>query len=149
VIPVASPLVVLDAAAFDVLETPRGSELHALVRSTAARGGRVCCAAVTLAEVCRSRARTRRIEAALARSFGGQRIRVIPTDERLAKLVGTILHQARMGSDSIADAHVIAVCASADTAIVVTTDPEDIMSLASALPSCRIVTRRPEAPLPS
>lgn len=140
-------LVVLDAAAFDVLETRRGGELHALVRATAARGGKVCCAAVTLAEVCRSRAQTRRAEAALARRFGGQRIQVVPTDERLAKLVGAILHQASARSERIADAHVVAVCSGANSAIVVTTDPDDIMDLASALPGCRIVTRRPDATL--
>jgi hypothetical protein len=39
-------------------------------------------------------ARTRHVEAALARSHGGQRIRVVATDERLGKLVGAILHQA-------------------------------------------------------
>ena len=144
---VETPLVVLDAAAFDVLETRRGSELHALVRSTAARGGRVCCAAVTLAEVCRSRAQTRRAEAALARTSGGQRIRVVPTDERLAKLVGAILHHARAGSEYIADAHVVAVCSGADSAIVVTADPDDIVDLAPALPGCRVVTRRPDAAL--
>jgi predicted nucleic acid-binding protein len=142
-----TPFVVLDAAAFDVLDTPRGSDLRALLRRAAERGGRVSCAAVTLAEVCRGLARTRQTEAALARSHGGQRIRVVATDERLAKLVGAILHQAGRASDLIADAHVVAVCAPADAALILTEDPDDIAQLAVALPGCRIVTRRPEAPL--
>jgi len=72
---------------------------------------------------------------------------VVATEERLAKLVGAILHQADRGSDRIADAHVIAVCAPADAALILTEDPDDIAELAAALPGCRIVTRRPEAPL--
>jgi predicted nucleic acid-binding protein len=142
-----SPVVVLDAAAFDILGTPRDTDLRALLRRTAERGGRVCCAAVTLAEVCRGMARTRHAEAALARSHGGQRIRVVATDERLGKLVGAILHQAGLGSDRIADAHVVAVCAPSDAALVLTEDPGDIAELAAALPGSRIVTRRPDARL--
>ncbi|HZC42252.1 MAG TPA: hypothetical protein VE343_16355 [Streptosporangiaceae bacterium] len=142
-----TPLVVLDAAAFDVLGTKRGKALLSLLERTAQRGGRVRCAAVTLAEVCRGRARTSQAEASLARTHGGQRIRVIPTDERLAKLVGAILHQAGQGSEKIADAHVVAVCAPAAAAIVVTGDPDDIAELAPAVPGCRIVTRHPEPPL--
>jgi hypothetical protein len=49
--------------------------------------GDACCAAVTLAEVCRGRDRTRRVEATIARDRGGRRLTVVPTDERLAKLV--------------------------------------------------------------
>ena len=142
-----TPFVVLDAAAFDVLGTPRDSSLRALLRRTVERGGKVSCAAVTLAEVCRGLARTRQMEAALARSHGGQRIRVVATDERLGKLVGAILHHAGLGSDRIADAHVVAICAPSDAALVLTEDPGDIAELAVAIPGCRIVTRRPDAPL--
>jgi hypothetical protein len=73
---------------------------------------------VTLAEACRGLARTRRAEAAIARDRGGQRILVVPTDIRLAKLVGAVLHGAGHGSESMADAHVIAVCAGVDAAVV-------------------------------
>jgi predicted nucleic acid-binding protein len=107
----------------------------------------VRCAAVTLAEVCSGRARTRRVEAALARRRGGQRIRVVPTDERFARLVGAILHNTGAGSEHMADAHVVAACTTVDTAIVLTTDPGDIATLAAAVPGTRIVTRNPAAPL--
>lgn len=139
--------VVLDAAGFDHLDVPSGRALRGLLHRTVERGGEVCCAAVTLAEVCRGVARTRRVEMALARDRGGQRIQVVPTDERLAKLVGTILHTTASGSDLMADAHVVAVCAGADAAIVVTSD-HDILALAVAVPGTRIVTRTPalEAP---
>jgi predicted nucleic acid-binding protein len=138
-----SSRVVLDAAAFDVLDSPAGADLRGLLRRAAARDGEVCCAAVTLAEVCRGRARTRRTESAIARVHGGYRIRVVPTDERLAKLVGAILFDCAVGSEMIADAHVVAVCAGADSAAVVTSDPDDILRLAQAVRGVRILTRAP------
>jgi predicted nucleic acid-binding protein len=136
---------VLDAAAFDVLDTAKGGRLRALLEQTAVKGGDVCCAAVTLAEVCRGTARTRRVEAALIRNRGGQRIQVVPTDERLAKLVGAILHETDSGSERLSDAHVIGVCTGADAAVVVTSDPDDIAALATAVSGTRIVVRDPAA----
>jgi predicted nucleic acid-binding protein len=137
--------VVLDAAAFDHLDHPGGRRLRALLRRALERGGVVSCAAVTLAEVCRGATRTRRIDAALAQDRGGQRIRVVPTDVRLAKLVGTILHVTNGTSDRLADAHVVAVCAGSEAAVVITSDPHDIAELASAIPGTRILTRTPSS----
>ncbi|MGH9063248.1 MAG: type II toxin-antitoxin system VapC family toxin [Acidimicrobiales bacterium] len=134
---------VLDAAAFDVIDTAEGAQLRHLLRSVLDRGGDVRCAAVTLAEVCRGPDRTRRVEVAVTRDRGGQRVLVVPTDERLAKLVGTVLHAAGRSSDAMADAHVVAVCAGADAVVVVTSDPEDIAELATAIPGTRVMTRRP------
>ncbi len=142
-----SVAVVLDAAAFDMLDSEQATGMRALLRSAIDEGGEVRCAAVTLAEVCRGIARTRRVEAALARRHGGQRIRVLPTDERFAKLVGAILHDTGAGSEHIADAHVVAACTTVDAAIVLTADPGDIATLAAAVPGTRIVTRSPAAPL--
>jgi predicted nucleic acid-binding protein len=135
--------VVLDAVAFDVLDQPNRHKLWALIERSIVRDGDLCCAAVTLAEVCRGMARTRRVEATLARSHGGARIKIIRTDERLAKLVGAILHETGSGSEMLGDAHVVAVCAGADIAVVVTSDPDDINMLATAVRGVRIVTRTP------
>ena len=132
--------VVLDAAAFDHLERP---EVRALLRAAARRGGSVRTAAVTLAEVCRGAARTRTVESAIARSRGGRRILVVDTDVRLAKLVGSILHQAGAGSALLADAHVVACCTLAEQAIVLTADPDDLVRLADAVPGTRITVRHP------
>lgn len=103
------------------------------------------CPAVTLSEVCRGVARTRRVEVALARDRGGQRIQVVPTDERLAKLVGAIMYATGSDSSSLADAHVVALCSRGDGAVVITSDPQDIHRLAVAVPSTRIVARSPLA----
>ncbi len=139
-----NPAVVLDAAAFDVLDSRAGAPLRGLLREAATSGSPVCCAAVTLAELCRGVARTRRVEAALAREYGGRRVVAEPTDVPLAKLVGSVLYHAGADSSMIADAHVVAVAASvADAAIVVTGDPSDIRRLADALPGARILVRSP------
>ena len=137
------PRTVLDAAAFDLLDAPGGGAVRALLRRTLQAGGEVRCAAVTLAEVCRGAARTRRVEVALGRDRGGQRIRVVPTDERLAKLVGAILYDTDAGSDRMADAHVVAVAAGAGSAILLTSDPTDVAALATAIPGTRTVVRDP------
>ena len=134
---------VLDAAAFDVIDTPKGAALRYLLRGVLARGGDVRVAAVTLAEVSRGAGRTARAAAAVARDHGGDRILVIPTDEKLARLVGSVLHTTSRGSEHLADAHVVAVCATADVAVVVTSDPDDITALATAVPATRITTRLP------
>jgi predicted nucleic acid-binding protein len=134
---------VLDAAAFDVIDTDEGRAVRHLLRRVLERGGDVRCSAVTLAEVCRGRARTRRAEVAVARDRGGQRVLVVPTDERLAKLVGAILHTTGSSSERIADAHVVAACTGVDAAVVITSDPDDLRELAAAIPGTRVVTRSP------
>ena len=55
-------------AAFDVIDDSRASDIRALLRRTIDNGGEVRCVVVTLTEVCRGSARTRRVEAALRRS---------------------------------------------------------------------------------
>lgn len=45
------------------------------------------------------------------------------------------------------DAHFVAACATADAAIVLTADPGDIATLATAIPGTRIITRNPSSPL--
>lgn len=136
---------VLDASGFDALDSRDGRGVRRLLRRVLERGGEVRCAAVTLAEVCRGTARTRRVETAIARDRGGQRVQVVPTDERLAKLVGAILHEAARDSTDLGDAHVVAITAEAGVAIVVTEDADDIAVLSEALPGTRITTRTPQS----
>jgi predicted nucleic acid-binding protein len=134
---------VQDAAAFDAIDERDGKRLPHFIRLAADRGAQLACSAVTLAEVCRGEARTRRAEVAISRDRSGRRVMVVPTDERLAKLVGSILYATHSSSDRIADAHVVAICAGAAHAVVITSDPDDIIELA-AIPGTRIQVRRPE-----
>jgi len=46
------------------------------------------------------------------------------------------------------DAHVVAICADVDgVALVLTSDPDDIATLAGGLPGTRIITRSPVGPM--
>jgi hypothetical protein len=84
------------------------------------------------------------VETVLARGVDGDPIRIVPTDQRLATMVGDVLYRAKADSAALADAHVVAVAASvAETAVVVTADPGDILRLSASVPAARIVTRHP------
>lgn len=135
--------VVLDAGAFEVLNTRAGAKLRDLLAQTVSRGGEIWCPAVTIAEVARGTPRTRQVEAALSRSYGGEPVRVLVTDASLAKQIGAILYATEKGSESMADAHVVAACLGADVAVVATTDPDDIVELSAAVPGVKIMPRTP------
>lgn len=83
------------------------------------------------------------MEAAFARKHGGKRINVVNTDEHIAKLVGAILTETDSGTDRLADAHVVAACTPAESAIVLTSDPAGISALAAAIPGTRVLVRDP------
>lgn len=146
--------VVLDAAGLIDLAQPgrRGPSpfLRALLETAWERDREVLTPAVVCAEVCRGQARTRAVEALLARhSHDRSRrspIRVMPTTFDLARTVGTILHVGRAGSEDLVDAHLIALCLPAGGGIVVTSDPDDVARLAAPFPGLRIVTRAPRLP---
>ena len=108
----------------------------------AGRGREVITRTLVCAEVARGAARTRALEATVARHDrrrGEQpSLRLIDTDFTLARQVGAILHTTRSGSDRIVDAHVVAVCIPPGGGLVVTSDPDDITALAAAAPAARI-----------
>lgn len=100
--------------------------------------------AVVCAEVCRGVERTRTVEAAISRAgrpHGRSPVVVVETDFDLARQVGAILHATGSGTEDLVDAHVVAVCVPYGAGLVVTSDPDDIARLATALPGTRVVTR--------
>lgn len=138
--------VVLDADGLDALAGPSPpGAFRALLREALDRGRDVLVPAVVCAEACRGPARTRRVETALARHrpTRGQRppVVVVDTDFLLARQVGAVLHGAGAGSADLVDAHVVAVCARRGGGLVITSDPDDIVRLAAAVPAARVVTR--------
>lgn len=142
-----APLV-LDAAGLDAIAGARPSEtFRALLAEAHGRGREVIAPTVVCAEIARGAARTRALEAAVARHdrHRGEQppIRLIDTDFALARQVGNILASTRSGSDRIVDAHVVAVCLPAGGGLVVTSDPDDIARLASAVPAVRIRVTSP------
>jgi len=142
-----APLV-LDSAGLDAVAATRPPEtLRALLAEAHRRGREVIAPTLVCSEVARGPKRTRALEAAVSRhdrSRGEQpSIRLIDTDFSLARQVGAILHASRSGSDRIVDAHVVAVCVPSGGGLVVTTDPDDITALATAVPAARIRVIRP------
>lgn len=137
-----APLV-LDAAGLDALAADRPPDaLRALLAEAYRRDREVIAPTLVCAEVARGRARTRSLEAAVARhdATRGERpaLRLIDTDFALARAVGAILEATGSGSDRMVDAHVVAVCVPAGGGLVVTSEPDDIVELAAAVPAVRI-----------
>jgi predicted nucleic acid-binding protein len=138
--------VVLDAGGLEALvRVPPAEGFRALLLEAWRRQRDVLVPAVVCAEACRGVARTRAVESALARhrSNGGQRppVRVVDTDFDLARQVGAVLYGAGAAISDMVDAHVVAVAASSGGALVVTSDPDDMLRLAQSVPSARIITR--------
>ena len=140
------PPLILDADGLDALtEQPPPERLRALLAEAWERRSDVLLPALVCAECCRGAARTRAVEASLARHRENRAIRpavrVVPTDFELARRVGAVLHGAGASTADIVDAHSVAVASLQGRAVVVTSDPDDIRRLASAVPTVRIVTR--------
>ncbi|HEY2553602.1 MAG TPA: PIN domain-containing protein [Streptosporangiaceae bacterium] len=140
-----APLI-LDADGLDALtEEPPPARLRALLTQAWERGSDVLVPALVCAESCRGAARTRAVEAALARHRDTRAkrpaVRVVQTDFDLARRVGAILHAIGADTRDIVDAHSVAVASMHGRAVVVTADPADIARLASAMPIVRVVTR--------
>lgn len=142
---------VLDAAGLDALAAdlpPAG--IRSLLEECLRLRRAVLLPALVCAEVCRSRARTRSVEALLLRHSGNSpkhaRITVVNTDFRLARQVGALLGGAGRDSSSVVDAHVVALCVPFGGGLVVTSDPGDINAIAQAAPTVRVVTRSVDGP---
>ena len=138
----------LDAAGLDAVSVARPPVMmRALLAEAHRRGREVLAPTVVCAEVARGPKRTRALEAAVARHdrHRGERppIRLVDTDFALARQVGALLHAARRGSEAIVDAHVVAVCVPSGGGLVVTSDPDDIAGLATAVPAARIRVVKP------
>jgi predicted nucleic acid-binding protein len=141
-----APLI-LDADGLDALtEQPPPDPLRALLAEAWARKSDVLVPALVCAECCQGAGRTRAVEASLAQHRGSRAVRpavrVVPTDFDLARRVGSILHGATASTADIVDAHCVAVASLQGRAVIVTADPDDMMRLASVVPTVRIVTRR-------
>ncbi|MGW0183238.1 type II toxin-antitoxin system VapC family toxin [Nocardia sp. NPDC003345] len=141
--------VILDSAGLSAACEPKPPKrVQALLAEAYRRGSEVLTPAVVCAEVCRGVSRTRQVERLVARmprdGAAHRPVRIVDTDFELARQVGAILNSAKVGSRYLADAHVVAVCAQFGGGLVITSDPDDIMHLADAVPAARIITRSPE-----
>jgi predicted nucleic acid-binding protein len=131
--------VVLDAGALSALggrPARRNLEVRAALRAAERLGRDVVVPAVILAELYRGPRHSQVVDACLSRETG---IRVRDTDRPLARLVGGVLATARVGSEYLADAHVIAAAVDIGSGIALTTDPADLGRLAAAYATVTVV----------
>jgi predicted nucleic acid-binding protein len=123
---------VLDAGALDALGRSRGrrqQEVRAALIAALRRDMRTIVPAVILAELYRGPRHSAVVDSCLARE---PILEVRSTDRHLARIVGGVLARARVGSEHLADAHVVATAVEAGGGMVLTTDREDLGRLASA-----------------
>lgn len=83
---------------------------------------------LVLAELYRGRGRSAVMDALLSRETG---VLLRDTDRALARLVGGLLDAARVGSEHIVDAHVVAVAVERGGGALLTGDPVDLERLAA------------------
>ena len=122
---------ILDQAAVSAL-ADRPSEAQRQVRRAMVAAHRlrrdVTVPTVILAELYRGAGRNHMIDALLSRETKALELR--DTDRALARLVGGVLSAAGVGSEDMADAHVVAVAVEAGGGIILTVDEDDLRRLA-------------------
>jgi predicted nucleic acid-binding protein len=125
---------VLDSEAVAALA--RGGDQERTVRAalTAAseESADVVVPAAALAELYRGVAQDQAVDACLGADGG---IAVVATDRQLARRIGKILADARLGSEAHADASVVAVCAAAGGGLILTGDARKLTELSGGSPS--------------
>ncbi len=132
------PVIVLDTEALSVLASPkeRGASARraqAILAAAAIRNAPVRTSAGVLVEACRGRAR----DAAVNRVLN-QGVEVLPVDRGTARVAARLLADADLDSCSAVDAIVVATAIRLGGALVVTSDPDDLTSLASNHPDVEI-----------
>jgi predicted nucleic acid-binding protein len=135
-----SRCVVLDAEAMSALAraTPkrRQQEVRAALAAAVRLGRDVIVPAVVLAELYRGPSRSALVDACLSRETG---LHVRVTDLGFARLVGAVLAAARAGSELIVDAHVVAAAVEAGGGLVLTSDSDDLTTLAAPYRNVQVV----------
>ena len=131
--------VVLDAGALSALAGRPGRrslEVRAALRAAVRLHREVVVPSVVLAELYRGPRHNALVDACLSRETG---IQVRDTDRPLARLVGGVLAAARVGSEHLADAHVIAAAVELGGGLALTTDAEDLGRLAASYGNVTVI----------
>jgi hypothetical protein len=92
---------------------------------------------VILAELYRGPRHHQLVDSCLFRETG---VRTRDTDQRLARLIGGVLAGAGVGSDHLADAHVVAVAVETGGGLILTGDESDLQRLAAPYPNILVAS---------
>ncbi len=128
-------ILVLDSEAVWALcdrRTTRRDNVNAAMAEAASRHIDVVVPAVVLAELYRTTAKSAAVDSLLSRA---PIVRVAETDRALARRVGRVLSHARLGSEFIVDAHLVALGVERGAALILTGDSKDITKLAAPYPN--------------
>lgn len=131
--------IVLDSAAVDALASgipERRAGFRAAVAAAQRRGVPVSIPSVVLAELYRGRRYDSQMDSLLSRERG---IRLRDTDRSLARLVGTLLAGANLGSEAIVDAHVVAAALEHGGGVCFTSDASDLERIAAPYRNVTVV----------
>jgi len=131
--------VVLDAGALSALAGQPGHrslKVRAALRAAFRLNKEVVVPTVILAELYRGPRHNALVDACLSRETG---IQVRDTDRPFARLVGGVLAAARVGSEHLADAHVIAAAVELGGGLALTTDTEDLGRLAASYGNVMVI----------
>ena len=132
-----SKVVVLDSAAVDGLARRAIPDAVRAALEAASRLGRdVVIPSVVLAECYRDRDRVQAVDSMLSRHVA---IQLRDTDKSLARLVGSLLGAADLGSEALVDAHVVAAAIEQGGGVCLTGDVDDIERLAAGAGSVTVV----------
>jgi len=138
----AYPLVLDSAGLSGLIDAKPSSRLRALMSIAHQRRRQVVVPSIVCAEVARGRSRTRALESLITRHGPNQKGRspllLIDTDFDLARQIGAILYSSGADSTDIVDAHLIATCLPFGGGLIATSDPDDLLRLAEAVPAIRI-----------
>jgi predicted nucleic acid-binding protein len=107
---------------------------RAILQIAHEEGALVRVPAPVLAEVCRGGA----VDAPIDRLLSGCGIVVIELAVRIARRAGALLTRAKLGSAHAVDAFVVATAAEFGTAVIATSDPDDLTRLSSGLRHVRV-----------
>lgn len=133
------PCLVLDAEAMSALAEGAGARAQRVrqaLRAAVRHNREVICPAVILAELYRGAGRNHLVDACLSRETG---IEIRTTDRTMARLVGSVLTAAGLGSAHLADAHVIAAVIEQGGGVALTGDLQDLERLAAAYRNVTVV----------
>ena len=113
------------------------NDVRAEMEAARRLGRDVIVPAVILAELYRGPKHNQILDSLLSRESA---LVIRNTDRELAKYVGGVLHSAAVGSEYLADAHVVACVVEEGKGVVLTGDKNDMKLLSSSYPNIQITT---------
>ena len=134
-----SASIVLDNAALAALagaESTAKETVRAALTAAVRLQRDVVVPAVVLAEMYRGRHHNQVVDACLSRETG---LRIRDTDRTFARLVGGVLAGARVGSESMVDAHVVAAAVESGGGVCLTGDPGDVGAMGAPYPHITVL----------